>query len=131
MKLFKTVKKIISKEGVLHFKRFAIIECKYFNIYVHTILQADKDLHLHDHPWSYTSIVLKGELVEQTRGNKFTNLKLFDVIERDAEESHKIFELKTPSVTTLFFTGPRKRDWGYWVKGKWINNATYRKIKNK
>jgi len=36
-------------------------------IYLHHILRSDKDRHLHDHPWDYSSIILKGGYFE-TRG---------------------------------------------------------------
>lgn len=137
MKLFKTVKIIKSKEGVLHFKRFAIIECKLFNIYIHWIYKADEDEHLHDHPWNYTSIVLSGkfwEAVKNTKENEnkyeMNNLSSGSISSQKAERTHKVYMLLSKKIITLFFTGPRFREWGYDVDGKWIDNVTYRKMKN-
>jgi hypothetical protein len=42
MKLFKWVKEIVSKDGKLHFKRFAILETDRFSIYIHRIYEGDK-----------------------------------------------------------------------------------------
>ena len=64
MKIFKKVKEIVSKEGVLHFKRYAIIETSFFALYIHRIYEADKDEHMHNHPWSYLSLILNGSYVE-------------------------------------------------------------------
>ena len=58
-------KEIISKEGVLHFRRWTIFSCYYFSIYIHQIFKADEDLHLHNHPWNYCSIILYGSYVER------------------------------------------------------------------
>lgn len=137
MKLFKTVKKIVSKEGVLHFKRFAVVECKWFNIYIHTILKADEDPHLHDHPWDYVSLVLKGSFLEgsvdKNKDSVMTALVRGSISMQKAERFHKIVMLSLASkmVKTLFFTGPRRREWGYDVDGTWIHNEIYRQNKRK
>lgn len=54
-----------------------------------------------------------------------------NISSQKAERTHKIYWMFTSKVTTLFFTGPRKRECGYDVDGKWIDNITYRKLKNK
>lgn len=65
MKIFKWVKTIVSKDGKLHFKRFAILETERFAIYIHRIYESDKDEHLHSHPWHFWGMVLKGSYVER------------------------------------------------------------------
>ena len=141
--MFNLIKEIKSKEGVLHFQRWNILSTPWFSIYFHKIYKADEDKHLHDHPWNYTSICLKGEFTEEREFQ--TNLKnlgileehipysvveTFRVVRRKAESFHKIKKLLTPEVWTLFFVGKRRREWGYDVDGKWIDNVTYRKMKN-
>jgi len=135
MKILRTVKKIVSKEGVLHFKRFAIIECSLFSIYIHHIYKADEDKHLHDHPWNYYSIILNGSMEEDSlttdkNGIYRRLLKTFDTSYQKAERFHKIYSLPDNKLISLFFTGPRFREWGYNVDGKWVDNVTYRKRKN-
>lgn len=132
MKLF-LVKEIISKEGELHFRRWRIISTPWFSIYVHGIYKADEEAHMHDHPWNYTSITLSGYFSEKTikpYGAMIQFIKPFTRISRKAESLHKIQTLHSKSVFTLFFTGRRRREWGYDVNGKWIDNVTYRKLKN-
>ncbi len=58
------VKEIVSKKGVVHFRRFRIIETPWFNLYLHKIYESDNEKHLHDHPFSFTSLVLKGSYKE-------------------------------------------------------------------
>ena len=127
------LKEIISKEGIVHFKRYGI-QTPWFGIYLHFIYKADEDKHLHDHPWNYTSIVLKGSFVEQRpSGSLLFNVKRLypgDVVRRKAGEFHKIYALMTPAVYTLFLTGPRIREWGYNVNDTWVDNVNYRKNKN-
>jgi len=70
-KLFPLVLEIKSKTGILHFKRWRIFSCSKFNIFLHEISEADKDLHLHNHPWNFRSIILWGCYVELLKLGKY------------------------------------------------------------
>ena len=144
MNLF-LVKEIRSKDGELHFKRWRLISTPWFSIYIHGIYKEDEDLHLHDHPWNYTSLILRGYFTERSMSydviksddsewrNKRVSERVigpFRLINRKAEQFHKILKLHSKAVYTLFFVGKRKREWGYDVNGKWIDHETYRKLKN-
>lgn len=132
-KLF-LIKEIKSREGVVHFRRWRIIETPWFAIYVHGIYKADEDQHMHDHPWDYTSIILRGffhERVPTTPGRyESVLLSPWKCVRRKAEQFHKIEQLHTPSVYTLFFTGKRRREWGYNTERGWVDHKTYRKQKH-
>lgn len=131
-KLF-LIKEIRSKEGVLHFKRYRLLSTPWFNFYIHKIYKADRDLHLHDHPWNYFNIIIKGAYIEQTIENgviKNNSMLCLCTSRRKATQCHKIAHMVTPCVTTLFITGKTFRMWGYNVDGNWIDNETYRKLKN-
>lgn len=121
-------KEIISKKGELHFRRWGI-DAFIFGIYIHQIYKADEDKHLHDHPWDYISICLKGSFMEECV-KKVNIIKPGNVIIRKANSFHKIKDMITPAVTTLFMTGPRRRKWGYDVNDKWVEGSIYHKIKN-
>src|SRR5690242_14456495 len=124
--MFKLVKKILSKEGVLHFRRWAIFECKWFNIYIHCISQSDQDTSPHSHPWSFLSFILKGsygeELVDAKAAEvgmypwfvKLNHHKVGNILFRRAKDFHRI-TLTSPQVWTLVVTGPAtdKDNWGY------------------
>ncbi len=125
----KLIKEIKSKEGKLHFRRWEILKTPWFSIWLHGIYAADKDLHLHNHPWDFKSIVIKGSYIEETENGpvkqypgKFNS--------RDGNSFHKIKSLMSSAVYTLFFVGKQKREWGYKVNGSFIDNETYRKLKN-
>jgi hypothetical protein len=104
-----------------------------FNIFVHKFLKSDPD-DVHDHPWPYATLILKGGYYEwipqfDKQGNKFSEIAVwrgpgsFRVC--GANSYHRI-ELD-PSVTawTLFMPGPQTREWGFLVKNKWIHNNDY------
>lgn len=147
------IKEIRSKDGVLHFKRWRILETPWLNIYVHGIYKEDEEAHMHDHPWNYLSIVLRGYFSEKIlnydvitaygkvsrdgKPREWKSRRLEEkvvgpssFIYRKAETFHKITKLHSNSVYTLFFTGKRKREWGYDFNGHWLDNVTYRKMKN-
>lgn len=98
--------------------------------YVHRFLRDDDDRALHDHPWRSISIMLEGETREQYAPNltdprdpsqhKTRELGPGDVVFRDAGFSHRI-ELISKTAVTLFITGSRHRDWGFWCPQGWTH----------
>lgn len=101
-----------------------------FNVFLHKFIKGDPD-HLHDHPWSYFTLILHGGYWEVTPQGRFwrgpghfrwccsTSL-------------HRI-ELE-PGVTawTLFMPGPKVRDWGFVLdldqpESTWVPHDKYLK----
>jgi hypothetical protein len=131
MILFKKVKEIKSKEGVIHFRRWAIIQTERFSIYLHGIYKEDQDQHLHDHPWNFINIVLYGSYLEKVKYKKEPNVRNpGNLVKRNGKDFHKIEKLLSPKIYTLMITGPRYRDWGYDVNGTWVDQESYRFKKN-
>lgn len=131
-KLF-LVKEIKSKAGILHFQRWRILTTPWFNIYIHRIFKADEDKYLHNHPWDYTYFILDGSYKETYNedGTEISQiLEPGSYGDNDGYRFHKIEELYSKSVTTLFITGPRYRDWQYNIDGLWIDHKVYREYKN-
>lgn len=104
-----------------------------FNVFLHKFLKGDPD-DVHDHPWPYATLILKGGYYEwtpifNTLGNKIGEIRQwrgpghFRIC--SANSFHRI-EL-APNVTcwTLFMPGPKQRDWGFLVKNKWVQNEQY------
>ena len=104
-----------------------------FNIFVHKFLKSDPD-DLHDHPWSYATIILKGGYYEwiptyNAQGNKLCEVAVWrgpgSFRVSSADSFHRI-ELD-PAVTcwTLFMPGPQKRAWGFQTRKGWIRHDKY------
>jgi hypothetical protein len=104
-----------------------------FNVFIHKFLKSDPD-DVHDHPWPYATLILKGGYYEwipefDSAGKKIGEVRHwrgpghFRVC--GANSYHRI-ELD-PNVTawTMFMPGPQRREWGFLVKDKWIHNDTY------
>ena len=104
-----------------------------FNIFLHKFLKGDPD-DVHDHPWPYATLILKGGYYEwvpefNSKGEKIGERRYWrgpgHFRTCGATSFHRI-ELD-PNITawTLFMPGPQKREWGFLVKNKWIHNDKY------
>ena len=110
-----------------------------FNAFIHKFLKSDPD-DVHDHPWPYATLILKGGYWEwipkiNSLGQKWGEYRVwrgaghFRVCK--PTDYHRI-ELD-PNVTawTLFMPGPHKREWGFLVGGienqKWVPHYQYLK----
>ena len=94
-----------------------------FNVFLHKFLKGDPD-DLHDHPWPYATLILKGGYWETTPEGRFW--RGAGHFRRCKANSFHRIELE-PGVTTwtLFMPGRRQRNWGFDVKGTWIDHETY------
>ena len=133
-KLF-LVKEIVSKYGVLHFRRYRLLQFPWFAIYVHQICKSDEEADMHDHPWDFNSVILEGSYWESSMTapdfNKVSYQQFYsgDVITHKAEDAHKL-RLVSKEVWTLVLTSGRDRYWGYQTSAGWIGHKEYRQLKN-
>lgn len=117
-------------ENVLYLRRFRLLYTKWFGIYLHHIAMPDQDRHLHDHPWDFGVIVLKGGYLEEipnaidykwregTGTTMVHKRRMLTFRTQKAEQLHRIREVK-PGTWTLFFRGPKKRHWGFQTENGW------------
>jgi len=128
------VKEIVSKVGAVHFRRYRLIRTPWFALYIHQILRSDMDSALHDHPFDFSSLILKGSYLEQSMYPSDTNTiycnEFFpgDVVKHKGEELHKL-TLTSKSVWTLVLTSGNYRDWGYHTCRGWVNHRKFRQMK--
>lgn len=99
-----------------------------FNITLHKIVLSDDPV-MHDHPWPFLTIILKGGYWEHTPKGK-TWRGPGSIIWRKANELHWLELDQDKPATTLFFMGPQQREWGFIVKdskGKdtWVKWTDY------
>lgn len=106
-----------------------------FNVFLHKFLKSDPD-DVHDHPWPYATLILKGGYWEwrpqfNSKGEKTGEIAKWcgpgSFRWAGANTFHRI-ELD-PDVTcwTLFMPGAKQRDWGFLVKNKWVQWEEYLK----
>ena len=95
-----------------------------FNIFLHNFHKGDPD-DLHDHPWPYFTIILKGGYWEhlETGERKWRSPGQGRIA--GSRSLHRI-ELE-PGVDcwTLFIPGPQLREWGFVDNGEWKQHEQY------
>lgn len=95
------------------------------NVYFHIQTASDPERPLHDHPWDSTSVILAGgydEIINEmpmvSKVHERTMQRMpGDVIHRPAQWAHRlILPTAVPYSMSLFSTGPKVRDWGFWTQ---------------
>lgn len=105
--------------------RYILFRIPRFGIYLHQLLRSDYELALHDHPWPFISITLRGGYIEvhdQTIDGKqvFQPHTRGDILIRPAEWRHRfILDDNKPPTWTLVIVGRRQRNWGFFLKDGW------------
>lgn len=90
------------------------------NVYLHEILRDDDDRALHDHPWENTSYLLIGSYREITPAGTFVRTA-GDVVHRPATAQHRLELIDGKPCVSLFFTGPKVREWGFHCPKGWVH----------
>lgn len=99
----------------LYLSRLRIIQTPWFGVYLHRFDGPDSRDTLHDHPWPFVSVILRGGYVEYRlypeHGGLPHHVRRLNV--KRASDTHYIERLdRTPSYS-LMLVGRRQREWGY------------------
>lgn len=139
--------------------RWSLLECFGWSLKLHHILRSDEDRDLHDHPWSFLSLILRGGYWEHTyppcRGgsaHRFAERPADGVARcvaclfpkastvrqwygpgallwRPNPWPHRL-ELRPDCTTwTLVLTTPKRREWGFHTICGWIPHTRYDRAK--
>ena len=101
-----------------------------FNIFIHKFLKSDPD-NLHNHPWDFRTIILKGGYWEHRETGKFWRGRgTYNYA--PANTFHRVeLDENIPYCWTLFIPSASKQDWGFKTINGWVQNDEYFKMKNK
>lgn len=104
---------------VNYLTRWRIVETPWLSLYLHRMDRPDSRPTLHDHPWSFVSLVLRGgydemRLNNHTRQVVRRSVRRLNVMRRD--DAHYIERLHADRTWTLLLVGRRRRTWGYLEK---------------
>lgn len=102
---------------------------RWVNVYLHHFLRDDDDRALHDHPWHSLSVLLSGRLIEtyapvacraaEPAHQVERTHAVGAIVWRGCRFAHRLAlplgsDLAPRPAVTLFITGPRVREWGFW-----------------
>lgn len=115
-------------DGTLYMARWWLFQTRWLSARVHHIASADYDRHMHDHPFSFLSILLDGWYVEHrpltidpcfgARGIesvRVTVRKTGSVAYRSTSDRHLIAQVPVGGVWTLVFLSSRRQWWGFYT----------------
>jgi hypothetical protein len=104
-----------------------------FNVFLHRFLKSDPD-DVHDHPWPYATLILKGgywewQPVFNSKGEKIGETSTWrgaGHFRTCSSSSYHRIELD-PSIEcwTLFMPGPQQREWGFLTRRGWVQHEQY------
>lgn len=97
----------------------------WLNVYLHQFLHDDEDRALHDHPWWFVSIMLRGGYFERVGTGEQVEVRFApSVAYRPATHAHRVVlhrdtRDKIVPAWTLVITGRVVRDWGFYCPQGW------------
>ena len=104
-----------------------------FNVFLHKFLQSDPD-DVHDHPWPYATLILKGGYWEwmpqfNSKGEKVGEIAAWrgpgHFRTSKATSYHRIELDPNVETWTLFMPGPHQREWGFLTRTGWLQHEQY------
>ena len=101
-----------------YLSRLRIVQTPWCALYLHRMDGPDSRPTLHDHPWNFVSLILRGGYVERRLDP--TTMRVTErhrvrwVNRVRTHDAHAITTLLRVPTWTLLLVGPRRRTWGYW-----------------
>jgi len=140
--------KDIARGGDLYLRRFYLTPLWFpIRLFLHHIVRPDSDEHMHDHPWDFWTFPVMGGYLENghrpRRGDVIGIHWLLKLVGTDPEMGirhggwqfrpstyrHRIVAV-FPNTWTLVATRKAVREWGFWVKDKFVPWFQYLNVPN-
>ena len=123
----------ITRKGDLYLRRFYLSPRGWrWRLFLHHIVREDADPHPHDHPWPFTSWLLRRWYSELSGADeRMTGMHRW-LRHRSVPATfrHRITETPRGGAWTLVLAGRAEREWGFWVDGSWVPWYVYLKCPN-
>jgi hypothetical protein len=121
-------KVIVRSNNDPYLTRYTLFNCPWFSIKVHKVSSSD-DYCLHDHPWAFVSLILKGGYVEHSRFSMDDPIvcrryRPLNLLFRPAKWTHRLEVTKT--CWTFVVTFKKIREWGFHTPFGWVPWFNYR-----
>ena len=89
-----------------------------FSIRLHEWHRSDDKRFMHDHPWHFVTLVLRGSYTDVSAKGRDV-LTVGSIRYRPANHAHYV-EVPPTGAVTIIITSYVVRNWGFWVKGKFV-----------
>jgi hypothetical protein len=132
---------VIAPDGNPYLYRWHVLRSSSVaNIYFHVQVANDPERPLHDHPWDNMSVILSGgyrEIISSSEGEPtpgsiyVATRQAREVIHRRAKQAHRLeLPYGVPYTMTLFTTGPKIHNWGFWYPHGWVPYTDVTRVKD-
>ena len=112
-------RRILGPDDQAYLDRWPLALTPWGRVYLHRFHAPDPAC-LHDHPWSFWSLVLWGGYWETTETGT-TYRGIGSLAYRPASWTHRVARLHPRRTTwTLVVTGPTVRMWGFFTPSGWV-----------
>jgi cold shock CspA family protein len=100
---------------IVNMIRYYLLVTPVFELYLHQFTNDDEPL-LHDHPWSFISLLLSGGYIEHFSDNRSVPRSRWSFSLRSSERKHRVSvpDRYRGKTITLLLTGRRHRKWFFW-----------------
>lgn len=129
----------------VYLTRWRLVQTPWFGVLLHCIRRPDHDRHLHDHPWPFVSIILRGGYVERRARNvwratmhaaghpnraRLRTRRPGSIARMRRGEFHAIEALRAEPTWTLVLAGRRSNGWGYATEHGFVDSDQYHHDRN-
>jgi hypothetical protein len=130
---FKVINGCVRPEPML--VRYRLLDTPLGSVNLHHFLRGDEDRDLHDHPFSFATLILRGGYVEQTPAAadapygayRYTTRRPGELLLRPARWAHRV-DLRGQDAWTLIAMTKKKREWGFFTIAGWTPFRAYHSI---
>lgn len=125
------------ENGLDYLTRLRLVQTPWFGVYLHDLYEPDGDRDPHDHPWNFTSIILRGYYTEVVYpapnvsleiGRYTRTWRMFSRHKMTTDMAHRIFFV-APKTKSLILVGKRSRNWGFFTDNGWVSWQEYEETK--
>jgi hypothetical protein len=108
-------------DGDVYLDRWGVQIKRVGAVFLHRMDAPDPGQDLHDHPWTFISLVLKGGYEEERADTRtwYSALALdrrrFSIRRMRLDECHRVTALARTPTWTLVLCGPVRRQWGFYL----------------
>lgn len=104
---------IVNCERQVYLTRWFLFRTEPFAVFLHKFHRSDEDRALHDHPWSFITLILwRGYNEVTTKGTKRRWPGMIGW--RPAEWQHRVELVNEKPAWTLVIRFRARREWGFW-----------------
>lgn len=120
-------------DGQIYLDRWGVEHDRLGGIFLHKMSAPDPGEHLHDHPWWFASLIVKGGYTENRAAARVAGdwhtwrselRRCWSIRVMRLDESHRITAIDGETWTVVLH-GQRRRSWGFFLPDSWMHYVEY------